>query len=66
MLISGTVYLFRTYEDSWSEVQKFTADDGLDFDNFGYSVSLFGSTLAIGAPSDGTNSGYILKHSINI
>lgn len=45
----GSAYVFR-YEDSWSEVQKLTASDGEESDDFGRSVSISGNTILIGSP----------------
>ena len=33
----------------WTQVAKLTADDGAADDNFGYSVSIDGDTMVIGA-----------------
>ena len=44
----------------WTQVAKLTADDGAADDYFGYSVSIDGDTVVIGAHHDddkGTNSG---------
>ena len=44
----------------WTQVAKLTADDGAESDNFGYSVSIDGDTMVIGAYYDddkGYNSG---------
>ncbi len=53
---SGAVYLFRrTAARTWSQVAKVVPADGAAADRFGYSVSLAGEWLAIGAPSDADN-----------
>ena len=44
----------------WTQVAKLTADDGAASDFFGYSVSIDGDTVVIGAQHDddkGSNSG---------
>ena len=44
----------------WTQVAKLTADDGAADDYFGYSVSIDGDTMVIGALQDddkGSNSG---------
>ena len=46
---AGAVYVFKLLDTGWTEVQKLTADDGVDNDQFGYSVALQGSTAIIGA-----------------
>ena len=46
----GAVYVFKNLPGTgWTEVQKLTADDGVDNDQFGYSIALQGSTAIIGA-----------------
>jgi len=50
---SGSAYLFREPLAGWtnmSEMVKLSASDGSTEDHFGYSVSLSGDTLAVGAP----------------
>lgn len=46
---SGAVYIFTYTDGIWSQEQKLTADDGVSDDHFGYSVSVFGDTVLIGA-----------------
>lgn len=47
---TGAVYVFKNLPATgWTEVQKLTADDGVDNDQFGYSIALQGSTAIIGA-----------------
>ncbi len=50
----GAVYLFGRNQggpNKWGQVEKVTASDSAEKDNFGYSVSLAGDTLAVGAGS---------------
>ena len=62
---SGSAYVFtRTIAgdlaSGWTQVAKLTADDGAADDIFGYSVSIDGDTMVIGALQDddkGTSSG---------
>ena len=58
---AGAAYLFeRTGDREWTQIKKFTANDGVDRDRFGYSVAIDGSTLVIGARMadvNGTNDG---------
>ncbi|TWT52953.1 hypothetical protein Pla22_05810 [Rubripirellula amarantea] len=52
---SGSVYLFKRNRfgvDNWGELIQINAADASANDQFGYSVSLDGSNLAIGAPLD--------------
>lgn len=45
----GAVYLFEESGGVWSEIDKLTAPDGLEFDQFGSAVALSGDTLIVGA-----------------
>ena len=45
----GAAYVFTRSNGSWSQAQKLTSDDGTDFNYFGYSVALDGTTAFIGA-----------------
>jgi len=62
---SGSAYVFTRDAASdlasgWTHVAKLTADDGAAYDEFGFSVSIDGDTVVIGANKDrdkGTNSG---------
>lgn len=47
---SGSVYIFDLINDSWNLTQKITANDIDENSYFGYSVSLSGDRLLIGAP----------------
>ena len=46
---SGAAYVFTRDEEGWSQKAKLIASDGLDFDNFGVSVSVSGQTALVGA-----------------
>ncbi len=52
---SGSAYIFDFDGSSWSETDKLTASDGDTDDKFGYSVSLYGSRVLIGAYLDDDN-----------
>ena len=53
---SGSAYVFeRDGAGNWSEVQKLTASDGAAGDEFGWSVSISGDYLVIGAYADDDN-----------
>jgi len=62
---SGSAYVFTRdtagdLASNWTQVAKLTADDGAASDNFGFSVSIDGDTVVIGARQDddwGQNSG---------
>jgi hypothetical protein len=52
----------------WKQQQKLLASDGADFDGFGWSVALSGTTMLIGAPlnddnGDGSGSAYVFDRS---
>jgi len=52
-LYSGSAYVFEREEDnSWNEVAKLFASDGADNDFFGFSVSLSGDRILVGAWAD--------------
>ncbi|MGA9423371.1 MAG: ECF-type sigma factor [Rhodanobacteraceae bacterium] len=46
----GSVYVFTESGGTWSQGQRLIADDGAADDAFGFSVSLSGTTILIGAP----------------
>lgn len=52
---AGTAYVFKKSGSSWNEEAKLVALDGEDFDQFGFSVSVFGDDAIIGAVSDDDN-----------
>jgi hypothetical protein len=68
---SGSAYIFRKESTKWIEEQKLTAGDGFEGDYFGYSVSISGDYVVIGAPqnddladnvlSDSTGKAYVFK-----
>jgi hypothetical protein len=53
-LFSGSAYVFVRNEDTgeWEELQKLTASDGLEDDEFGASVAIDDDTILVGAPRD--------------
>ena len=60
---SGSAYVFERNAggaDNWGQVAKLTAADAAAGDQFGYSVSISGDTVVVGAPRDddaGSDSG---------
>ncbi|MCH7496096.1 MAG: choice-of-anchor D domain-containing protein, partial [Candidatus Marinimicrobia bacterium] len=52
---SGSAYLFKRSGTSWVEEAKLLASDGAAGDWFGYSVSISGDNLIVGAVLDGDN-----------
>jgi|GEM_PF-1142410 len=66
-LNAGAVYLFNG-GNSWNQSKKLTAGDANTLDNYGVSVSVSGTTLAVGANMDddkGTNSGSVYVYDQN-
>lgn len=62
---TGSAYIFKRNGTSWTEQQKLTASDGEAGDCFGYSVSIYGNFVVIGAYGDENSTGsvYIFNHS---
>ena len=50
---SGSAYVFRYTETGWVEEQKLVASDAAAGDQFGFSVSISGDTVLVGAWFDG-------------
>jgi hypothetical protein len=46
---SGAAYLFENGDQGWKQTARLVANDGMDFDNFGFSVSVSGQTVLVGA-----------------
>ena len=49
---SGAAYLFLRFGTQWIETQKLHASDGGMFDDFGWSVSISGDDVVVGAMQD--------------
>jgi hypothetical protein len=49
---SGSAYIFKRYDNNWTQLAKLVPFDGEAGDLFGRSVFLNGSTAVIGAPED--------------
>jgi len=47
--LSGAAYIFEKNGSSWNQVDKLTASDGGNSDNFGLSVSISGNNAIVGA-----------------
>jgi hypothetical protein len=48
--LQGAAYVFTYADGQWSEQAKLTANDGVAFDDFGYSVAVSGDTAFICTP----------------
>ena len=67
--VSGSAYVFRydPDEEQWVEEQKLTASDGEAVEYFGYSVSVWGDVIVVGAFGDDDNgtlsgSAYVFRY----
>ena len=49
---SGSAYIFRGSGSVWSEEAKLLASDGAEADQFGFSASISGNVVVVGAPFD--------------
>jgi hypothetical protein len=54
---AGGAYVFKRDGTTWEEKAKLTPSDGSGGDYFGYSVSIDGSRVIVGAYGDGSGSG---------
>ncbi len=52
---SGAVYLFTRSGTAWTQQAYIKASNADALDEFGYSVTLSGNTLAVGAPGEASN-----------
>jgi hypothetical protein len=52
---SGSAYVFRWNGSNWVQEQKLLPSDGAAFDYFGYSLSIDGNVVLVGAVEDGDN-----------
>ena len=53
----GSAYVYVRSDGAWTQQAELTASDGALGDAFGYSVSLSGDTVVIGAPGDASSAG---------
>ena len=66
---AGAAYVFERNQggaDSWGQVQKLTADDAAEDDQFGWSMGISGNTVVVGAHWDddgggGSGSTYVFR-----
>jgi hypothetical protein len=56
--VSGAVYIFGREGESWNLEAKLIASDGADFDDFGFTTSVTGGKVLIGAPEHATAAGF--------
>jgi hypothetical protein len=58
-VLPGAAYVFAGSGTSWSEQAVLTEPSGADYDEFGYSVAISGSTIVVGAPGVNNDSGAV-------
>ncbi len=52
LFAAGAAYVFVRTSTTWTEQQKLVASDGVNFDQFGFSVAVDGDVVVVGAPFD--------------
>ena len=57
--LRGAAYVFTRSGDSWSQTAKLVADDGVEYDDFGYAVAVSGTTAFICTPYAGNSQGAV-------
>lgn len=62
---AGAAYVFHFDGLDWNQSGKFHASDGLANDLFGYSVSISGNRVLVGAHGDDVNTGAVYAYSYN-
>jgi hypothetical protein len=65
-MYTGSVYVYGSVGNIWSRQSKLLAADGAGSDNFGISVSIYGTTAMIGAWYDddkATDAGILVIYS---
>jgi hypothetical protein len=61
---NGAAYVFVLSNGTWTQQPELTASDGASGDDFGYSVSLSGNTVLVGAPYHaGNGAAYVFVNS---
>ena len=63
--LSGAAYVFSSAmansNNQWSQVAKLVASDGAPDDIFGWSISIYNNTIAVGASGDKSSTGNNIK-----
>lgn len=55
--LQGAAYVFKRVNGTWTETAKLTADDGVAYDDFGFSVAVSGATAFVCSPYPGDSLG---------
>ncbi|MCH7818759.1 MAG: T9SS type A sorting domain-containing protein [Candidatus Marinimicrobia bacterium] len=68
-LSSGSAYVFKRTGTIWNQEAKILPSDGAEIAQFGYSVSISGDYLVVGAPNDKQNgiaagAAYVFKRTV--
>ena len=67
----GAVFVFSDSSGAWQQTDELVADNGAEYDQFGYSVAISGSTIVVGSPfqvidhalgSDAQGAVYVFSH----
>ena len=64
--LAGAAYVFAPNNGQWTQVTKLTASDGVAFDGFGTSLSVFGNRIAVGSPGHSSVRGAVYLYSNNL
>lgn len=59
--LQGAVYVFERQGGNWVETQRLIASDGLEFDFFGGTVAISGSTIVVGVAGISQSSAYVFQ-----
>ncbi|MET3730764.1 T9SS type A sorting domain-containing protein [Moheibacter stercoris] len=62
---AGAVYVFQKINENWTEVQKVTAPEPIEYSNFGIGVSISGNTLIVGASGENNGKGAVYVYEKN-
>jgi hypothetical protein len=61
---TGAAYVFSNDGGTWTQQVELTASGGMQFDQFGYSVSISGNTIIAGAPFKTNEAGAVYAYQI--
>ena len=57
--VKGSAYIFYSADgiSGWSQSSKLLASDGSPYDSFGWSISVWGNVIVVGAYNDDSSAG---------